>query len=93
MLAKIFYRYKNACTLKNIQKSIIGICVAGFFGAFSGLALAAPEDAKIELWRLDCGEMIIDDISYFSDTYKYEGQSATITNGCYLVRHGDQYLL
>ena len=55
----------------------------------SGSALAAD----VELWRLDCGEMVIDDISYFSDTHTYDGQSATISNGCYLVRNGDQLLL
>ncbi|MCG8432573.1 MAG: N-acyl homoserine lactonase family protein, partial [Gammaproteobacteria bacterium] len=35
----------------------------------------------------------IDDISYFSDTHLYDGQSATISNGCYLIRRGDKYLL
>lgn len=45
------------------------------------------------MWRLDCGEMIIEDISYFSDSYAYEGRSATIGNGCYLIRNGDDYLL
>ena len=54
---------------------------------------AAGKAADIEMWRLDCGEMIIEDISYFSDTNAYEGQSATIANGCYLVRNGDRYLL
>lgn len=49
--------------------------------------------ADIELWRLDCGKMVIDDISYFSDTHTYDGQSATISNGCYLIRNGDQLLL
>lgn len=49
--------------------------------------------ADIELWRLDCGEMVIEDISYFSDTHTFDGQSATISNGCYLVRNGDQLLL
>ena len=55
---------------------------------------AAAEDAPdIEMWRLDCGTMAIDDISYFSDAFYYDGQSATIDNGCYLVRNGDRYLL
>jgi len=49
--------------------------------------------ADLELWRLDCGEMAIDDVSYFSDTHTYDGQSATISNGCYLIRNGDRLLL
>lgn len=48
---------------------------------------------ELEMWRLDCGEMIIDDISYFSDTYRYAGKSADLGNGCYLIRHGEHYLL
>ncbi len=74
-------------------KSLLGVCVAGIINGLIGITAIASERAVVELWRLDCGQMIIDDISYFSDSYKYEGQSATITNGCFLVRHGDQYLL
>lgn len=67
---------------------------------FLGLSIineASGADAKdardIELWRLDCGTMDIDDIAYFSDAFVYEGQSAFITNGCYLIRNGADYLL
>ncbi|WP_395377549.1 N-acyl homoserine lactonase family protein [Marinicella sp. W31] len=49
--------------------------------------------SDLRLWRLDCGEMMIDDISYFSDTYRYDNQSAEISNGCYLIQNGDRYLL
>ncbi|MEM9494805.1 MAG: N-acyl homoserine lactonase family protein [Pseudomonadota bacterium] len=56
-------------------------------------ASAPGEDASVELWRLDCGTMDIDDLSYFSDTYLYDGQSGLISNGCYLIRHGGAYLL
>jgi len=54
-------------------------------------ALSSAPD--VELWRLDCGRMIIPDISYFSDAFAYEGRSADIGNGCYLIRNGDRYLL
>ena len=55
--------------------------------------IARAADSDLKLWRLDCGDMIIDDISYFSDTHRYDGQSAEIGNGCYLVKNGDRYLL
>ena len=58
--------------------------------SLSSLPAAA---ADLELWRLDCGEMVIDDVSYFSDTHTYDGQSATISNGCYLIRNGERLLL
>ena len=41
--------------------------------------------------------MTIDDISYFSDSFHYEGKSGEAVNGCYLIRHQSenevQYLL
>lgn len=54
-------------------------------------------NAAIALWRLECGLMEIEDISYFSDTHDYDGVSGEAVNGCYLIRHteGDtvRYLL
>ena len=67
--------------------------VAALMGLAMAMSAAANSENNLQLWRLDCGEMAIDDISFFSDTFVYDGQSATISNGCYLVRHGDQYLL
>jgi N-acyl homoserine lactone hydrolase len=58
-----------------------------------GDSSAWASERTVQLWRLDCGEMAIDDIAYFSDSYHYRGQFAEISNGCYLVRNGDRYLL
>ena len=63
------------------------------FVLFFSAPAVAQQAAQIQLWRLDCGEMAIDDISYFSDAHLYDGQSAVIGNGCYLIQSGDQYLL
>ena len=54
---------------------------------------ATPAPADLELWRLDCGTFVIEDIAYFSDAHLYDGRSAKLSNGCYLVRNGDRYLL
>ncbi len=93
MLGWLFRRYRFQRFTKDNFCTISGFCITGIVSCFSTMAIAASEQTEVEMWRLDCGEMIIDDISYFSDSYKYEGQSATISNGCYLVRHGDKYLL
>ena len=61
-----------------------------------GLLLAVGPNAQpapIQLWRLDCGTMEIPDLSYFSDSFDYDGKKGVAANGCFLVRHGDQYLL
>ena len=52
---------------------------------------AAP--APISLWRLDCGDVHVSDLDVFSDAYLYAGQQKDLTDSCYLIRHGDRYLL
>lgn len=47
----------------------------------------------IAMWRLDCGEIRVSDLDGFSDTFLYVGRSKTLTDSCYLIRHGDRYLL
>jgi glyoxylase-like metal-dependent hydrolase (beta-lactamase superfamily II) len=52
----------------------------------------APEPA-VKLWRLDCGALQVSDLDQYSDTRAYPGQSRRFVVSCYLVRHGDDYLL
>lgn len=56
---------------------------------------AAPQgSAALSLWRLDCGTFVIKDYnSFFSDTSAYKPGPKTITDSCYLIRHGDRYML
>jgi glyoxylase-like metal-dependent hydrolase (beta-lactamase superfamily II) len=62
--------------------------------AWLGLgAMQAPPPAAIELWRLDCGSVVIGNLDMFSDTFLYVGRRKTLTDGCYLIRHGENYLL
>jgi glyoxylase-like metal-dependent hydrolase (beta-lactamase superfamily II) len=61
-----------------------------------GLRTASPARAappELRLWRLDCGEIQMNDASPLSDTGAYAGQSRRLSNGCYLIRHGADYLL
>lgn len=52
-----------------------------------------PAPAPLRLWRLDCGRIQMNDASPLSDTGAYAGQARRLSNGCYLIRHGDDYLL
>lgn len=52
---------------------------------------AAP--VSIKLWRLDCGVIQEDDLNLYSDTYAYVGRSGRLTVSCYLIKHGDTYML
>jgi glyoxylase-like metal-dependent hydrolase (beta-lactamase superfamily II) len=48
----------------------------------------------VALTRLDCGSILIKDFnSFFSDTLEYAPGPRTVVASCYLVRHGNDYLL
>lgn len=57
------------------------------------IAAAPAFAADVELWRLDCGKVVVNDLSLFSDTFAYGGQKRTLTDSCYLIRHGTDYML
>jgi N-acyl homoserine lactone hydrolase len=65
--------------------------------AWLGLgAMQAPATSKapIELWRLHCGEFVIKQYgAFFSDTFQYPAGPKDIVGSCYLIRHGDRYML
>ena len=60
-------------------------------------AMQAPPPsapAELSLWRLDCGEFVINQYgAFFSDTFQYPPGAKTIVGSCYLIRHGDKYML
>ena len=54
-------------------------------------AVAAP--APVTLWRLDCGTVDIPDLDFLSDSFAFSGKARTVTVSCYLLRHGDTWML
>lgn len=65
--------------------------IAPILALLAGPALADTPD--LELWRLDCGSIQVNDLNFFSDSYAYPGQSRTLTASCYLIRHGQDYMI
>jgi glyoxylase-like metal-dependent hydrolase (beta-lactamase superfamily II) len=63
-------------------------------GALAGLAFPA-QAADLALTRLDCGTPQAPTAvnERFSDTYSYGDLKLQLVFSCYLVKHGDQYLL
>jgi glyoxylase-like metal-dependent hydrolase (beta-lactamase superfamily II) len=54
----------------------------------------AKPNAPLSLWRLDCGQFEIKQYgAFFSDTFQYPAGPKNIVGSCYLVRHGDRYML
>ncbi|MGH1559090.1 MBL fold metallo-hydrolase [Caulobacter segnis] len=61
-----------------------------------GVAVAPMAQAAqphLRLWRLDCGEIQMNDASPLSDAGAYNGQARRLTDSCYLVQHGQDYML
>ncbi|HEX8466627.1 MAG TPA: N-acyl homoserine lactonase family protein [Allosphingosinicella sp.] len=59
-------------------------------------AMQAPTgpQAPIELWRLHCGDFVMKQYgAFFSDTFQYPAGPKNIVGSCYLIRHGDRYML
>ncbi len=79
---------KTLATLSTLGASLFAAGMALL--PLSGSAQAA---ANLELWRLDCGSVVVKDLSAFSDTFAYAGQTRTLTDSCYVIRHGADYLL
>lgn len=68
---------------------------AAFLGLGAMQAPPAQPQAPLSLWRLDCGDFLIKDFgAFFSDTFAYPPkQPKEITSSCYLIRHGNRYML
>jgi N-acyl homoserine lactone hydrolase len=57
-------------------------------------ASAQAPAATVTLTRLDCGTNAApSDVARFSDTYAYNGLKVQLAISCYLIRHGDDYMV
>lgn len=54
---------------------------------------AAQAVSSPRIYVLDCGQMTIRDMALFSDTGKYDGQSGSVANPCFLIQHPRGMLL
>jgi N-acyl homoserine lactone hydrolase len=73
-----------------------GPLISAVLGAslFAGLATSA-QAADVTLSRLDCGTPQAPTVvnERFSDTYAFPGLKVQFVFSCYLVKHGDEYML
>lgn len=54
---------------------------------------AQPAKPAVKMWRLECGRGVVNELNIFSDTRAYPGQRKELVVGCYLIKHGDRYLM
>ena len=73
---------------------ILTILAAGA-GLFASLAVPAQAASDVSLARFDCGtpQAPVAVNQRFSDTYAYGDLKLQFVFSCYLVKHGDEYLL
>src|SRR3981189_1002383 len=64
----------------------IGLC------AFVGLPAFAQTPPEVTLTRLDCGNGF-NDQRRFSDTFAYTDPKVPFTFSCYVINHGDDYMV
>lgn len=57
------------------------------------LGAQETEGAQLKLWRLDCGNIDVNFLNLFSDTNAYADESKSLVGSCYLIQHGEEYLL
>src|SRR5262245_46273283 len=60
-----------------------------------GLPAMAQAPAEVTLTRIDCGTAATptDVGQRFSDTFAYKDLKLTFTYSCYLIKHGDEYMV
>lgn len=61
--------------------------------AFASSGTAQAPAADLRLYTLDCGTLTLDDMGMFSDTGEHAGEAGVMAVPCFLVRHGDDWLL
>ena len=77
------------------MKRYLGLGIAAAVALSTG-ASAQPGAgrASVGIVRLDCGSIRFKDFdAFFSDTHEYPAGPRVVTDSCYLVRHGSDYLL
>ena len=77
-----------------MRKLHLSLGIAGAFMLASAASAQPSARASVGIVRLDCGEGTVKNFNaFFSDTNEYPAGPRVITDSCYLVRHGNDYLL
>jgi N-acyl homoserine lactone hydrolase len=81
----------NPMELKFRRGWLAGLLIAVVSTSAAAQTATAPE---LSLARFDCGKTTtLNDVGRFSDVMAFKGLNVQLTFSCYLVRHGDDYLI
>src|SRR6267143_1802167 len=75
------------------MKTRIWLAIGG--GALLSLSAVAQTAPEVTLTRIECGTGAkpTNVAERFSDTYAYKDLALTFTFSCYLIKHGDEYMV
>ena len=78
-----------------MNRRLTTLAAGVFAAALAGLATAAQAAPDMALGRLDCGtpQEPTTVNQRFSDTYSYGDKKLQFVYSCYIIKHGDDYLL
>jgi len=77
-----------------MRRTLISWAVGACAGALMLQAASAQSAAEVTLTRLDCGTGApAGDVGRFSDVFGFNGLMLQLVFSCYLIKHGDEYLL
>jgi glyoxylase-like metal-dependent hydrolase (beta-lactamase superfamily II) len=77
--------------LRALSLFVVGVCAS----VLVGLTAFAQSPADVTLTRIECGTGATptDVGQRFSDTFAYKDLKLTFTFSCYLIKHGDEYMV
>jgi len=78
-----------------MKRTVVSLGLVVGLGVLAGSPASAQTTAEVTLTRLDCGtpQAPIDVNTRFSDTYAYAGLKLQFVYSCYLVKHGEEYMM
>src|ERR1700678_1837870 len=78
-----------------MQRTLFLLMIGACANALISLPASAQAAPEVTLTRLDCGTNAppTDVGARFTDTYAYNGVKIQLVFSCYLIKHGDDYLV
>lgn len=76
-----------------MKRALVMLAVGTVLAGLCAFAASGKPPVETKLWRLDCGSNFVSDLNLFSDTRAYPGKSMALTASCYLIKHGETFML
>lgn len=77
-----------------MKRALILLAAGTLLSALCAFAASGEPTVETKLWRLDCGNVQVNDLNLFSDTRAFPPNTKKrFGASCYLIKHGDAYML